>query len=272
MLSLLNQENIYTSNLPASFDVCCKKKKTAHHSLAYPDRGDIRKLLIFSLALSPIIARSLYSSCVLKCTSSSPAVWQVMLLALISISEVKGRDDIFCPAAVTVTYMLPVQDGTLLRGPPSLSSKLIMNQSVWNIYGCPHPVPYTPPHFPPCVRPIRASSVAPAVWVREASCIVISIFLCWSPAEASPAALSTHANLHSLACVGDGMLTASPACSQTYCCLPPLCLFLLFLLFFLREREGKVSWFLACQRRVLWGLHWLSPYHSRKFTACLKKW
>lgn len=53
-----------------------------------------------------------------------------MLLALISISEVKGRDDIFCPAAVTVTYMLPVQDGTLLRGPPSLSSKLIMNQSV----------------------------------------------------------------------------------------------------------------------------------------------
>lgn len=154
-----------------------------------------------------------------------------MLLALISISEVKGRDDIFCPAVVTVTYILPVQDGTLLRGPPSLSSKLIMNQSVWNIYGPP----------PPCVRPIRASSVAPAVWVREAPCIVISIFLCWSPAEASPAALSTHANLHSPACVGDGMLAASPPCSQTYCCLPLsvffyFFFFIIFIYFFERER------------------------------------
>lgn len=203
--SILNQENIYTSNLPASFDMWCKerekergkKKKTAHHSLAYPDRGDIRKLLMFSLALSPIIALSFYSH-VLKCKSSSPAAWQVMFLALISISQVKGQDDIFCPAVMTVTYMLPVQDGTLLRGPPSLSSKLIMNQSVWNIYGCPPSDTYTHtlhsflPSFPPSVRPIRASLVAPAVWVREAPCIVISIFLCWSPAEASPAALSTH--------------------------------------------------------------------------------
>lgn len=104
-------------------------KKTAHHSLAYPDSRDIRKLLMFSLALSPIIVLSFYF-CILRCKSRSPGVWQVMFLALISISEVKGRDDIFCPAAVTVTYMLPVQDGTLLRGPPSLSSKLIMNQSV----------------------------------------------------------------------------------------------------------------------------------------------
>lgn len=128
MPSLLNQENIYTSHLPA-IDAWRKKEKTEHHSLAYPDRGDIRKLLIFSLALSPIIALP-STLAFLKCKSSSPAVWQVMLLALISISEVKGRDDIFCPASVTVTYMLPVQDGTLLRGPPSLSSKLIMNQSV----------------------------------------------------------------------------------------------------------------------------------------------
>lgn len=62
MQALLNQENIYNSNLPASFDVWFKeKKKTAHHSSAYPDRGDIRKLLMFSLALSPIIALSFYS-------------------------------------------------------------------------------------------------------------------------------------------------------------------------------------------------------------------
>lgn len=40
-----------------------------------------------------------------------------MFLALISVPEVKGRDYIFCPAAVTVTYMLPVQDGTLLATP-----------------------------------------------------------------------------------------------------------------------------------------------------------
>ena len=96
-----------------------------------------------------------------------------------------------------------------------------------------------PPTPLPCVRPIRASSVAPAVWVREAPCIVISIFLCWSPAEASPAALSTHANLHSPACVGDGMLAASPPCSQTYCCLPLSVFFLLFsffLFFFLRGK------------------------------------
>lgn len=53
-----------------------------------------------------------------------------MFLALISISEVKGRHDIFCPAAATVPRVLPVQDGTFLRGPPSLLSKLIMNQSV----------------------------------------------------------------------------------------------------------------------------------------------
>lgn len=182
---------------------------------------------MFSLALSPIIALSLYS-CVLKCKSSSPAVWQVMFLALISISEVKGRNDVFCPATVTVTYMLPVQDGTLLQGPPSLSGKLIMNQSVWNIYGC-HPHPFT------CVRPIRASSVAPAVWVRETPCTVISIFLCWSPAEASPAALSTHANLHSPACVGDGMLAASPPCSQTYCCL---FLSVFFYFFFFSRGKG----------------------------------
>lgn len=98
---------------------------------------------MFSLALSPIITLS-FHSCVLKCKSSRPAAWQVMFLALISISEVKGRHDIFCPAVTTVTYMLPVQDGTLLRGPPSLSSKLIMNQSVWNIYGCPPTPPPSP--------------------------------------------------------------------------------------------------------------------------------
>lgn len=53
-----------------------------------------------------------------------------MFLALISISKVKGQDDVFSPAVVSVTYMVPVQDGTLLQDPPSLSSKLMMNQSV----------------------------------------------------------------------------------------------------------------------------------------------
>lgn len=83
---------------------------------------------MFSPALSPIIALS-FCARVLKCKSGRPAAWQVMFQALISISEVKGQDDIFCPAAVPVTYMLPVEDVTLLRGPPSLLSKPIMNQS-----------------------------------------------------------------------------------------------------------------------------------------------
>lgn len=225
-----------------------KKKKTAHHSLAYPDRGDIRKLLMFSLALSPIIALSFYSH-VLKCKSSSPAAWQVMFLALISISQVKGQDDIFCPAVMTVTYMLPVQDGTLLRGPPSLSSKLIMNQSVWNIYGCPPTQPdvHTHTHTPflPSLLPwgqlehpwwpLLSESGKPLALSYQYSSVDLQL--------RRVRLLFPHiANLHSPACVGDGMLAASPPCSQTYCCLP-LSVFFYFFFFFFSERERFLdSW------------------------------
>lgn len=162
--------------------------------------------------------------------------------------------------------MLPVQDGTLLRGPPSLSSKLIMNQSVWNIYACPPLLAWGQLEHPRW--PLLSESGKPP-------CIVISIFLCWSPAEASPTALSTHANLHFCHHVWEMarwpplLLVPKPTVASL-----SLFFFLLLLLsfFFFFFKDGKVSWFLACQRRVLWGLHWLSPYHSRKFTACLKKW
>lgn len=153
-----------------------------------------------------------------------------MFLALISISEVKGQDDIFCPAAVTVTYMLPVQDGTLLRGPPSLSSKLIMNQSVWNIYGCSTP----PTHFLPWGQlehpwwPLLSESGKPLALSYQYSSVDLQL--------RRVRLLFPHiANLHSPACVGDGMLTASPPCSQTHCCLP-LSVFFYFFFFFSRGK------------------------------------
>lgn len=47
MKSFRNQKNIYTSDLPAGFDTCAKKKKPEHHTLSHAGRGDSCKLWIF---------------------------------------------------------------------------------------------------------------------------------------------------------------------------------------------------------------------------------
>lgn len=73
----------------------------------------------------------------------------------------------------------------------------------------------------------------PRCRVPEAPYIVISVFCRWSPAEASPAALSTHANSPLPSCLGDGTLAASP-------CTASLTLFNFCFPFFFPQ-EGKVS-------------------------------
>lgn len=185
MQSLLNRGNIYTSSLPAGFDIWCKRgEKTAHHSLAYPDRGDIRKLLMFSLALSPTVALSLYSLRVEMQEQSSCSVASHVSGSHFNIwSErsgwyilsCRGDSDLHATSSRWYTFTRPTQPVE------QTDNESICMKHLW----------VTPPH-PSSVRPIRASLMAPAVWVREAPCIVISIFLSWSPAEASPAALSTH--------------------------------------------------------------------------------
>lgn len=192
-----------------------------------------------------------------------------MFQALISISEVKGQGDIFCPVAVPVTYMLPVEDVTLLRGPPSLLSKLIMNQSLWNIYGCPHS-PANPTLF------FAWGQLEHPQWpLLSVSGKLLALSYQYSSVDLQlrrvrllfpHMLICIRQHVREMACWLPLLLVPKPTVAASLSL--PLCLFFFF---FLRGR-GKVSWFLACQRRVLWGLHWLSPYHSRKFTACLKKW
>lgn len=190
-----------------------------------------------------------------------------MFQALISISEVKGQGDIFCPVAVPVTYMLPVEDVTLLRGPPSLLSKLIMNQSLWNIYGCPHS-PANPTLF------FAWGQLEHPQWpLLSVSGKLLALSYQYSSVDLQlrrvrllfpHMLICIRQHVREMACWLPLLLVPKPTVAASLS--PSLSFF-----FFLRGR-GKVSWFLACQRRVLWGLHWLSPYHSRKFTACLKKW
>lgn len=123
---LPNHESMCTLNLPSLTSALRKTcpKIIACHILT----GDGRKLLILPpLFRTPPTIRPPLRSCGLRCGRSIPAARQVMSPDLISISEAKGRDDIFCPAAATPTDVLEVKDGALLRAPPSLSSKPIMN-------------------------------------------------------------------------------------------------------------------------------------------------
>lgn len=147
------------------------------------------------------------------------------------ILSCRGDSDLHATSSRWYTFMRPTQ-------PVEQTD----NESICVKHLCVPTPPTPPPSHPPCVRPIRASSVAPAVWVREAPCIVISIFLCWSPAEASPAALSTHANLHfchhvwEMACWLPLFLVPKPTVAS-------LCIFLLLLFFFFLKTERFLdSW------------------------------
>lgn len=259
MRSLLNQDNIETSKtLPGSFDRVRYKEDeqrrhiTAWHILTFVG---IREILMFSLALSPIITPSSCSG-VLKCKSSSPAAWQVMFLALISISEVKGRHDIFHPAAVTVTYTLPVH--FYEAHPACRANWLWINLCETFMGGA--------TLLLPCARPIRAPS-----WpLLSESGKPLALSYQYSSVDLQlrrgrllfpHMLICIRQHVWEMACWLPLLLVPKP----TVASLPLSVSTFVF-------QEGKVSWFLACQRRVLWGLHWLSPYHSRKFTACLKKW
>lgn len=158
---------------------------------------------MFPLALSPIRASSFCLVVVLQCNKS--CFW-------LSFQLLQWKGDIYSVLLLFQWLTRPKLE--ILQGPPSLSSTLTINQSLWNIYVL-YTLSFTFPSLGPNLRVISSPS-------RQGSplFIVMSIFVWWSPAEAGVWLLF----LYKLICI------CQDVCVEMACCGCLVSLFLILLL------------------------------------------